>query len=271
MPNNSDDPKSASPAKHTPARTHLPPLLGILIGLGALAILLIIAGITGSLIYTWFLRVPQATLSPLSPLQIPGDTTQVPPTDLIPSEDIPATPAEGMPFITATPFQQNGAAPQLTPVTSYDLIVIVDSLNVRTGPGTLYPVVITYPKGTRLLAIGRNEDASWFVISISSTQQGWVSAPLVRYDFDRYLLPVFPTPPLEYTPPTPYGSAILVPPELAGSQPFTVIPPARRLFSLAVAGMLTSILIFLERSRLARLARGSLRQVLVSGAHILPH
>lgn len=267
-PDSATDPSS----EHQPDKRRLHPVLGIAIGLGALLLVLLLAAIVGGLLYTWLFRTPQATLAPLITTRVEGVATLAPQEGSIPTDSAIQSPQEDLPSqTTATPPALEGTLPLQTPDAAYILIVNIKSLNVRTGPSTQYPVIITYPEGTRLLAIGRNEDASWFVISITPNQQGWVSVPLVRYDFDRYELPVIPAPPLQWITPTPYGGAILVPPELIGSQPLAPILPAKRLISLASASLLTGVLAYLERMKLSRLARTSLRQVLVLGANLLPH
>ena len=263
------DSSPISPVDPQPEKKRLHPVLGIAIGVGSMLVVLLLAAIIGSFLFSWLLRIPQATLPPQTAPQIEASSTLAPGVDQPSPESATQAPNEGVPLeITATPPAQEGTTP---PSELYELIVIVKSLNVRTGPSTQYPVVITYPEGTRLLAIGRNAEASWFVIDISPTQQGWVSVPLVRFDFDRYVLPVFPNPPLGLNTPTPYGSAILVPPELAGAQPLVSVPPAKRLVSNIAAALLAGILAYLERIRLTRLARRSLRQVLVLGAHLFLH
>lgn len=271
MPISSSDSTPSSNDKPQAHGKRAHPLMGIAIGIGALIIVLVFAAISGGLLFSLLLRAPQTTLAPPVTSQVEDIATQAPQAGLIPTTEATRSPEEVIaPEITATPPEEQSTIPLETLSVSYELIVNVKSLNVRTGPSTLYPVVITYPEGTRLIAIGRNSDASWFVIAISSTQTGWVSVPLVKYDFDRYVLPVIPAPPLEIKTPTPYGSAILVPPELIGSNPLAPILPAKRMISFIVASLLVSLLAYLEKNRLTNLAKKGLMQVPVLGANLFP-
>jgi hypothetical protein len=239
-------------------------VLGFAAGLGLLVIVLVFSALVGGPLYAWFLRVPQATLAP----QVEAGA---PPAGLPPTQSAPQAPGEtALPQAPATLAVPDATPLQPAPGTSYEVVVIVEAINVRTGPGTRYPVIITYPEGTRMLAVGRNEDASWFVVQLTASQQGWLSVPLVRYNFDRSLLPVLPAPPLPENTPSPYGSAVLVPPELSGSQPLAPILPLKRLVSLASLSLFVLLLAILERVQLLRLAKHSLRQVLVMGAHLFP-
>lgn len=51
------------------------------------------------------------------------------------------------------------------------------TLNMRTGPGATYPVLITLPGGTPLLLEARNADASWLLVrTLDGAQRGWVAS-----------------------------------------------------------------------------------------------
>ncbi len=263
-------PSDSDPASNESAK-RLPPYQGIAIGLVALLVICLLAGITGSLLSRLVNRAPSA-LEPTqaAPQEVPAATLPAQPGSAPPESTIaPSLAATPLEDLTATPFDQATTLPATSPMASYIIIVNVKSLNVRTGPGTDYPVIITYPEGTQLIAIGRDADASWFVIQISPNQQGWLSVPLVRYVFDRDTLPIMPPPPITFTTPTPYGGAILVPPELAGSQPLAPIRPEKRLVSLSVTILLASMLAFTERQKLSRLVKTTVRQALVLATHHL--
>ena len=268
MPTQPAESKPQPPSEPRPEEKRPRLLLGMAVGVGALVVILVFSALIGGALYYWFLRVPQATLAPQAPQVEEG----APPAGLPPTQSAPQVPDETAP----PPAEATLAVPEATPLqpapgTSYEVVVIVEAINVRTGPGTRYPVIITYPEGTRMLAVGRNEDASWFVVQLTATQQGWISVPLVSYDFDRYTLPVIPAPPLPENTPSPYGSAVLVPPELSGSQPLAPILPLKRMVSLASLSLFGVLATYLERLRLIHLAKVSLRQVLVLGAHLFLH
>ena len=225
-------PSGNSPSQSNNKRT--PACLSMLIGMGVLGLVLLIAALAGNLIFPDSSRSPAVTEAPPPSSPVSATATQASQAASPAVETTVQQPA-ATPLDTPPASVEAATPPADNPGISYLLTVNIAALNVRSGPGTMYPIIITYPKGTQLLAIGRDADASWFVISLSAEQQGWVSTALVTYDFDRYILPVFPAPPIEYTTPTPYGAAILVPPELIGSQPLAPIQPVKRLVSLLVA------------------------------------
>jgi uncharacterized protein YraI len=76
------------------------------------------------------------------------------------------------------------------------------SVNLRTGPGTNFPVILTMPPAVQVAVTGRNANGSWYQV-VFNGQQGWTSA--------EYLLtscvgnvPVVNTPALPTAPtPTP--------------------------------------------------------------------
>lgn len=81
-------------------------------------------------------------------------------------------------------------------------------VNLRSGPGTDYPVVGQVAEGEQVDAMGKSSDGNWLMVESSGTPGGvaWVSAGLVApVDVD---VPVVQTPPDEYTAtPTPVPPA----------------------------------------------------------------
>ncbi len=64
-------------------------------------------------------------------------------------------------------------------------------LNVRSGPGTGYPVLATLPAGSRLMPVGRDAPGQWVqVCCVAGDQYGWVLAQLVELAVDLTGLPV---------------------------------------------------------------------------------
>ncbi len=86
------------------------------------------------------------------------------------------------PTATATPQVQ--AAP--TPFVE----VQSDSLNVRLGPGTDFPIVAQLSAGSRLALVGRNEAGDWLVVCCIDGKPGWVATRLVGTAADVLALPV---------------------------------------------------------------------------------
>jgi uncharacterized protein YraI len=60
-------------------------------------------------------------------------------------------------------------------------MVIVQALNVRSGPSTLYPVIATVPYGTVLTVLGRDATNTWIAVQLPDGTQGWVTRTLTNY------------------------------------------------------------------------------------------
>ena len=76
-----------------------------------------------------------------------------------------------------------------TPVPEPDLPVITINgarVNIRSGPGTNYPVIQTLDKNETVPATGFNSGKTWVRIKLPNGRAGWVSADLVDIDnFDE--------------------------------------------------------------------------------------
>gem|GEM_PF-6903135 len=79
-----------------------------------------------------------------------------------------------------------------------------DSINVRSGPGTVYPVVGRAAKGESLPVLARNQDGSWLEVELKDGKHGWVSAKLVTLNVPAESVPIAKSiPPTPAAPPTP--------------------------------------------------------------------
>lgn len=88
--------------------------------------------------------------------------------------ETPTPAAPPSPTPTATP----SSAPTTAP-TPY-IVVQVESLNVRAGPGTAYPIVGRLAAEDTLAIVGRNETGDWWQVCCLEGQTGWVAASLVE-------------------------------------------------------------------------------------------
>lgn len=61
-------------------------------------------------------------------------------------------------------------------------VVTSDALNVRTGPGTNYPIFGVLRKGDQVGATGRTETGDWLAVTLAGGEKGWVAASLVELD-----------------------------------------------------------------------------------------
>jgi hypothetical protein len=79
-------------------------------------------------------------------------------------------------------------------------------VNVRAGPDTGYPVVSRVEPGQEVVVTGRNEDSSWWQVSVDTeeTDTGWIFGELVSLTGDIEAIPTVAAPPL----PTPEPTAV---------------------------------------------------------------
>ncbi len=106
------------------------------------------------------------------------------------------------------------------PQAPYGVVIAPAGVNVRTGPGSAYPIIGAANFGVEGAIIGRSADGLWWVSSIQSAPngQGWVSADFVRV-FNTGNVPVIPAPPL----PTPIPTSTPVPTPLPQPTPQPVL------------------------------------------------
>jgi len=73
--------------------------------------------------------------------------------------------------------------------------VNVDSLNVRSGPGTLFEVLLTLPLGSNVTALGTAPGNDWIEIESEDGQTGWFYAELLTLGGELETLPMLEAPP----------------------------------------------------------------------------
>jgi hypothetical protein len=155
-------------------------------------------------------RAPAASATPLATqLVVIPSTTPQPPTNT-PSPT--ATPTEA-------PSPTEGPAATETPP---PMLTITKPANVRTGPGTSYPIVAGINTGERVPAIGRDSAGEWFAISFAGGPNGvgWLSSLVATLDGVVNDLPIVEAAP---PPPTAPAGATQVPPT---NPPGPTAPPA---------------------------------------------
>lgn len=143
-------------------------------------------------------RIPTAT--PVAEVEVQRPTPTVPPPT--PTSDLLAGSGEA---VTVTPFPQPSATmtplptspPPAVPTGTHTLmstptsilpqaVVREGPLNVRTGPGTLYPRIGQLAEGTAVEITGRDEEGSWWQITYETgrDEQAWVSANFIQASGD---------------------------------------------------------------------------------------
>jgi len=92
-----------------------------------------------------------------------------------------------------------------TPAVPTSVIVAVNSLRLRAGPGLDYAVLSSLPRGALLRVSGRSRDGGWLAVQ-AGARSGWVAARYVRPVAQSGALPSVATTPPAPTPapaPTP--------------------------------------------------------------------
>jgi uncharacterized protein YraI len=152
---------------------------------------------------------PTATAARAYPTLPPAWTATPSPRPLASNTAGPTATHTASPSVTATsPASTAGAsATPAASATSAHVVRILILANVRSGPGTAYPVVAGLSAGQTAPVIGRDSSAQWFAISFAGAPQGigWVSIFVASYDGSVNDLPVIqaaPPPPPTAAPPT---------------------------------------------------------------------
>ncbi len=86
----------------------------------------------------------------------------------------PPTASPILPTATARP--PTPTATSLPPTPRPSAEVIVKQMNLRTGPGTVYPVVALLKQGDVLTVVGRSPDRTWLSVKTAGNVAGWCSA-----------------------------------------------------------------------------------------------
>jgi hypothetical protein len=110
--------------------------------------------------------------------------------------------------------QASTTAPPPAPPAGVPTATTVDFVNVRSGPGTNYTVLVVAPPATSGEVSGKSADGGWWQVKISTQYSpdgfGWVSADWV-YTQGTESVPVVEAPPappvVESTPPPTTGTA----------------------------------------------------------------
>ncbi|MCS7219688.1 MAG: SH3 domain-containing protein [Anaerolineae bacterium] len=119
-----------------------------------------------------------------------------------PTSTLTSTPSR-TPTRMPTPMRTPTRTP--TPTPSPDCLVKVRILNVRAGPGTIYPVISSVRAGDALRVIGEAYNCGWLKVVTPKGITGWVSGNLQYVTLYRSctLIPAAPIPPTPTPSPTP--------------------------------------------------------------------
>jgi serine/threonine protein kinase len=135
------------------------------------------------------------------------EVTDTPTPSPVPSSHTPTSPGK-----TSTP------TPTETSIPGPYALVNVETLNVRTGPGTAYDRIAQVREGERLLIVGRNQATDWLKVKLTDGKMGWVAAQYVNPSVSAPQLPVVPAPPTPTSLPTPFQPIASNTHDFSGSQ-----------------------------------------------------
>lgn len=120
-------------------------------------------------------RTPAPTFTP-APAQPPSIIIPTPtPTPLIPT---PTATRVLAPDNTSAAPQENSQAEATAQAEIEPQLVAPGTVNIRSGPGTNYPVIGSLDANAPVKIAGRNQDASWWQIELSGST-GWVAGSVV--------------------------------------------------------------------------------------------
>ncbi len=181
-----------------------------LLELSALSQLAMALGVQNSVLAAY---LPTPTLAVLpSPTLAPPTPTPFPPTPTPVSQDPTSTPELPTPtpeLSTPTP-ESKDPTPTPEPATPTPLpapaVIASDTINVRGGPGTAYPVVGSLAGGESAPIIGKDSSGAWWQIQLGDSAEGWAYAEIVNTVGDVSGISVaanIPAPPATATPSAP--------------------------------------------------------------------
>ncbi len=150
-----------------------------------------------------FTPTPTATPQAAQPASTGEEATNTPTAEAPP----PAAAETPTPEPTATPTPVTSPTPTPTP-TPY-ISVERTRVNVRSGPGTAYPLVGQLAQGSKAPIVARDPSGKWWQICCVDGQEAWIAGWVVEVHNDTANVPIaqnIPTPPPTPTPratPTP--------------------------------------------------------------------
>jgi hypothetical protein len=163
-------------------------LIVALFGLGILCL------ISSCLASVWFFRkLDERWLQPVVQTATPTATSPTLTPTATPTSTPTATPS---PTLTPTSTPTQTPSPSPTPTATPALAALVNNvrLNVRSGPGLVFPVVTVIPPGTALRVVTRSSDLAWWnVCCLADGSSGWVSAAYILTG-DLSILQATPSP-----------------------------------------------------------------------------
>jgi TolB protein len=161
---------------------------------------------------------PTPTIVPLAAAETNVTPTPTTIPTATPTEAFTATPTPLQPTDTSVPSRPTALALSPEPSRRVEGRVTAYGLNVRTGPGTLYPIVGGLSLGDAVEVVGKNAAGDWLQIAYNG-REGWIAAAYADLTGSLAAVPEVSAPP----PPPPTLTPTLIPtqtPELTGKLVF---------------------------------------------------
>lgn len=151
-------------------------------------------------------ETPTSTNTAVPPTDTPGPPTDTPTNTAVPPTDTPIPPtstATNSPTLpTPIPIMATRTPLPVTNTPSFPTAVIQgEAVNIRSGPGTVYSIVITGQSGDNFPATGLNASGDWVQVELSNGEYGWMSRGLVELHNGKSLTVA------QNIPPAPAGSS----------------------------------------------------------------
>lgn len=112
----------------------------------------------------------------------------------------PPTPTATTRSSTNTPTPTRRATSAATAVTTASLEVLAAGVNIRSGPGTGFPVIASAQAGQRYTILGQYNNCTWLKIGQAQGQERWITG---NAQFVRLLSPCSQAPAISLQAPTP--------------------------------------------------------------------
>lgn len=150
---------------------------------------------------------PSAAEAPAQAVAVPSEPPPLPTAARQPTA-APLPSATRSPRATRSPTATAVPLASSTPVRP-SAVVVRDTLNVRSGPSTDFPVIATLARGDELLLLGRTARGDWLQVELAGGERGWVWAEYTALNvpLDQVALvtdlPKPPTPVVTRTPAPP--------------------------------------------------------------------
>ena len=93
------------------------------------------------------------------------------------------------------------STPEARPANTADAVVASETLNVRGGPGTNYPVLGALKKGDAVAVVGRSADSKWAKLGFADVKEAWASAQFLTFNIDFPGVEAAAAPPAPAAPP----------------------------------------------------------------------